>query len=260
MSFAGYPSPRMADCGTDCRLCGGCRRRHLGPVFLAPFWQQGPLNRVASQVRQGHLFKGQALLGEASRVEAVEQKSFCNPAELRNLVVLHVAILERCIRGSRPNALGCRTSRGSTPQRVRLSLCEPSDSFAWLVLFWIDASKYGVDTKNVRYLHMSYALGPNEGWIALWRNRLAMIAVFQQLPSELEDMAVVEFVKLVETGGMYAEAASVYASAAPEVQSRIIAQLKTAKATPRQVFAATLYDKGFDVDIPGFEKPMLPWR
>lgn len=258
MSFAGYPSPgwRIAVRIVVCAV--GVVAVTWGLFFLPLFWQQGPLNRVASQVRQGHLFKGQALLGEASRVEAVEQKSFCNPAELRNLVVLHVAILNGASAVADRMPLDAEQAAVDAAAREALS-CEPSNSFAWLVLFWIDASKYGVNTKNVRYLHMSYALGPNEGWIALWRNRLA-IAVFQQLPSELEDMAVVEFVKLVETGGMYAEAASVYGSAASEVQSRIIAQLKTAKATPRQVFAATLYDKGFDVDIPGFEKPVRPWR
>jgi hypothetical protein len=257
MSLAGYATGwrigvRIAICAVGVVAIG------WGVFFLPLFWQQGPLNRVASQVREGHTFKRQTLLGEGRRLEAVEQKSFCNPTELLDLVVLHVAILNNATAGADRTLLDSDYAAADDAARKAL-YCEPSDSFAWLVLFWIDASKYGVDTKNVHYLRMSYAFGPNEGWIARWRNRLA-IAVFQQLPSELEDRAVVEFGKLLETGEMYAEAASIYASAAPEVQSRLVAQLKTAKAAPRRVFAATLYDKGFDVDIPGFEKPARPWR
>ena len=260
MSLARYPST-VSRIALRIVVCGvGVVAIAWGLFFLPLFWQQGPLNRVASQVRQSHPFKRQALLGEASRVEAVERKSFCNPAELRNLVVVHVAILNSNSASAEADRTPLDAEQAAVDAAAREALsCEPSDPFAWLVLFWIDASKYGVNAKNVHYLRMSYALGPNEGWIALWRNRLA-IAAFQQLPSELEDRAVVEFVKLVETGGMYGETASIYASAAPVVQSRIIAELKTAKATPRQVFAATLYDKGFDVDIPGFERPARPWR
>jgi hypothetical protein len=137
--------------------------------------------------------------------------------------------------------------------------CAPTDSFAWLVLFWLDAARHGLRPTNLNYLQMSYALAPNEEWIALWRNRLAM-AVFTQLPENLANDAVNEFVGLVNTSQLYQETATIFASAAPAAQKRIVTQLKSAGSVQRQIFARTLYDEGVDVDIPGVAKPTRPWQ
>jgi len=107
---------------------------------------------------------------------------------------------------------------------------------------------------------LSYALGPNEGWISLWRNRLAL-ALFARLPADLANDAIDEFIKLVDTGQLYSETASIFASAAPPIQSRIVEHLKTAKAVPRQLFARALYDRGLDISIPDTTRPSLPsWQ
>ena len=55
-----------------------------------------------------------------------------------------------------------------------------------------------VQAENANYLRLSYALGPNESWIALWRNRLAF-SLFERLPTDLSDDALDEFIKLVDT-------------------------------------------------------------
>jgi hypothetical protein len=126
----------------------------------------------------------------------------------------------------------------------------------WLTLFWLDATKNGVTPENANYLRSSYAEGPNEGWIALWRVRLAF-ALFERLPSDLSRDTLSDFIKLVDTSALYSETAAIFASAAPGVQSEIIQHLKTAKATSRQVFARVLYDQGMDVKIPDTVIPGL---
>jgi len=229
-----------------------------GGFFLPLFWQQASLHQVASEYRQGQDFNERTLLEEAPQVAAIEQCSFCNPRALHDVVMLRVAILNDAI------AEGNRTLIDSAYaplyDATRRSLADaPANSFAWLTLYWLDASRRGFAPDNANYLRLSYALGPNEAWIALWRSRLA-IAVFARLPADLANDAIDEFVKLVDTGGLYQETAAIFASAMPAAQSRIVAQLRTAQPIPREIFARTLYDKGLDVNIPGVVTPTRPWQ
>ena len=135
--------------------------------------------------------------------------------------------------------------------------CAPADPLEWLTLFWLDAGKSWFTPEDGNYLRMSYALGPNEGWIALWRVRLA-VALFERLPTDLSNDAIDEFIKLVDTERLYSETATIFASGAPAVQNRIVERLKAAKAIPRQEFARALYDRGFALDIPDVER--RPWQ
>ena len=138
----------------------------------------------------------------------------------------------------------------------RALVCAPADPFVWLTLFWLEAGKSGLSSDNARYLRLSYALGPNEGWISLWRAKIAF-ALFEQLPADLADDALDEFVKLIDTQRLYSETATIFANATPVVQKRIIDHLKNGAAIPRGIFARTLYDMGLDVKIPDTVIPGL---
>lgn len=227
--------------------------------FLLPlFWKQAPVTMVASEVLQGHVFKRQALLEEAGELDAAEKSTFCDPTELHNAVVVRLALLNDAIAAKNHQLI--ETAYGPLYDSTRRTLaCAPADSFAWLTLFWLDIAKRGFRPDNADYLRLSYALGPNEGWIALWRNQLST-ALFQRLPPDLANDAIGEFVKLVDTGGLYSQTAAIFAGAAPAVQSRIVAGLKSAKPISRQIFARTLYDEGLNVDIPGVDSSAPPWR
>ncbi len=229
-----------------------------GGFVLPLFWQQATLDRVATELLQGHNFKMQFLLDEAQQAEAAERSSFCNPTELRDVVILRLSILNQAIAATNRTLV----EAGYAPLYAashRALACSPADPFVWLTLFWLDAGKGGFTSENAGYLRLSYALGPNEGWIALWRVRLAL-ALFARLPTDLSNDAIDDFIKLVNTGHLYSETAAIFASAAPAAQSRIVAQLKTAKPIPREIFAKTLYDRGVDVNVPGVDKPEHPWQ
>jgi hypothetical protein len=229
-----------------------------GYHFLPLFWRQTPPDWVATELLRGRTFNDQVLLREVNEVEASEQPLFCDPAALRTIFILRLGILRDAITAVDRKLIDSAYIPLHDAARTALT-CAPTDSFAWLVLFWLDAAKHGLQPNNVNYLQMSYALAPNEEWIALWRNRLAM-AVFTQLPENLVDDAINEFVGLVNTGQLYQETATIFASAAPAVEKRIVARLKSAGSVQRQIFARTLYDEGLDVDIPGVAKPTRPWQ
>jgi len=227
-----------------------------GSVVLPSFWHQPTLNRAAAELLLGRTFKTQTLLAEVKQVDADEQGLGCDPTGLHNAVILRLAILEAAVAAANPSLIDA--DYGVAYDTARRSLaCLPADPFVWLSLFWLDASKHGVEPHNDNYLRLAYALGPNEGWIAIWRTRIG-VALFEQLPADLSKQAIEDFIKLVDTGRLYSESVEIFKGAAPPAQAQILENLKTADDIPRQRFARALYDEGFD--IPGFNEPLRPWR
>lgn len=67
-------------------------------IFLLPlFWRQVPLNRLASELLQGHTFSGRVLQDRARQLKMAEDSSFCTPAELHSAMILRLAILNEAI-------------------------------------------------------------------------------------------------------------------------------------------------------------------
>jgi hypothetical protein len=229
-----------------------------GGLVLPLFCRQIAPSHVASELLQGHTFKIQSLLSEAQRAEAAERSSFCDPTILHDAVILRLAILNDAIAGGNKALEDVAYGRQYEATRAAL-VCAPADSFAWLTLFWLDLSKHGLTRDDETYLRLSYASGPNEGWIALRRSRLA-IPLLVWLPADLAEDATDEFINLVNTGMLYPETAQIFASAPPAAQGRLLARLKFAQAVPRQIFARTLYDQGFDINIPGVDVKAHPWQ
>ena len=127
----------------------------------------------------------QWLLSTAQKADAVGSSSFCNPAALHNAVVLRLVILDEAIATT--NQAIVDSAYGTLYDTTRRALaCMPADPFAWLTLFRLDVTKRGLQAENANYLRLSYALGPNESWIALWRNKLAF-SLFERLPTDLSD-------------------------------------------------------------------------
>jgi hypothetical protein len=226
-------------------------------VFALPaLWQQIPLNGIAADYVQGHTFPIRSLAEEAQQIKPLAQSPLCNPATLHDIVILRLAILEETATAE--PLMG--STRAGLYEAARNSLsCAPADPLVWLTLFWLDVRDHGVRPDNLKYLQMSYAQGQNEGWISLWRNRLA-VALFDRLPDDLKDDALDEFVKLVGTQRLYRQTAAIFADAAPFVQSRIGEHLKSLGSLPRQILVGVLRERGVDVVIPNATPSDLqPW-
>ena len=227
-----------------------------GGILLPRFWDQGPLDRTAAEILQGHTFKAKSsLLAEARLAEEAQQTSVCNPTDLHDAVILRLGILNEAIAAADQSLI--KSSSANLYNAIQKALfCGPANSFVWLTLVWLDVRKHGFEPHDANYLRLSYDLGPNEGWIGLWRARIA-IALFQQLPPDLSERATGEFVKLVNTGRLYRETAQIFGRAVPAAQVRILDELKTATPIARQNFARTLYDEGLDAKVPDTEIPGL---
>ena len=219
-------------------------------AFAFPFFQQrAPVNRMASEILKGRGFGFEAGVAQATQESLKTNRLLdCDPSSLHSELVVRLDVLD-------PKSKADTTPVVSAGKTVLA--CAPSDSFAWLTLFWADASKRGLTPINLDYLRMSYAFAPNESAIALWRNRIA-ISLFAKLPQDLADKSIGEFVKLVDTGNLFQEMASLYAVASPDARSRIVTSLKSRDTTTRQIFARELYDRDLDTTL--LDHPLRPWR
>jgi hypothetical protein len=230
-----------------------------GTLLLPILWSEASPRSIASKLLQGDTFKLQSLFDEANQAEQVAHHSYCDPAALHSLFILRLFIFQIS------NEPGNRELAGSTylplyKATVKSLSCAPADPFAWLALFWLDAGRHGIDDRNTNYLRLSYSLGANEGWISLWRVRLAFL-FFERLPTDLANDAVSEFVRLVNSERYRWQIAGIFKDASPLVQSRIIGRLEAATLTSRVAFAKALHDRDMDIEIPGVEKPdVRPWR
>ena len=160
---------------------------------------------------RGESFNSDTLLQEAQQIEDVHSAWFCNRSILRSRVIFRLSVFNEVV------AAGNRALIGATSDPLREAAqqslaCAPEDPFVWLILFWLDARKNGLNQENERYLRLSYAFGPREAWIALWRNRLAF-AAFEQLPPDLSQLALDEFIGLIKTQHLYWQSAARFKAA-----------------------------------------------
>jgi hypothetical protein len=137
--------------------------------------------------------------------------------------------------------------------------CAPSDAFMWVLLFWLDAKREGVTTKNSEFLQMSYATGSNEGWIGFWRVQIAL-PLLDRLSGRLSEDVIDDFTKLLNTRVLYKDLATIVASETPGIQRRVIASLEKTDLVIRQSFAAALHANGVDTALPGVQQPDRPWH
>jgi hypothetical protein len=108
-------------------------------------------------------------------------------------------------------------------------------------------------------LRMSYMFGPNEGWIAVRRNPLAL-AEFPSLPKPIAEQVLSEFAMMVRSG-LYQDAANIIASVGRDLRELLLGGLDQVDETHRNDFAKVLeYKKLDEVPIPGVRRqPARPF-
>jgi hypothetical protein len=227
-------------------------------AVMPQFRASTPIANVAAHIIAGETYKPDVLQAFAdgldnSRTAALRSSDLSKAAIIRLRQVENaIAIGDRQVIDARFAALG---------HAIDAALMNaPYDPFLWLVLFSLDNNRSGFSPAHLRYLQMSYALGPNEGWIAVKRNRIAL-AVFSALPPDLADAATSEFVGLVRSH-FYSEAADIVAGPARPIRALLFARLKDVKEADRQALSKLLYDRGLDdIPVPGIAPlPQRPWR
>lgn len=215
-----------------------------GIVGLPVFWRDSSLERIAAKVIAGDPFKGATLNRQLPLMGRIERSSYCHPAALRSVAIIHLRMLEA---DALANAGGLDNDHlKSLDEVISSSLsCAPADPFLWLVRYWVESEENGYKSDYLKYLRMSYRLGPNEGWIALKRNPI-VVSTLMTLPPDLVNIALGEFAGLVDNG-FSNEAVNILVGPGWNVKDRLLGRLDEVKEVHRRRFVRLLNERGYDV-------------
>jgi hypothetical protein len=236
----------------------GCAAIVSGVYMFPVFWNQSPLEYTAMHLIEGVPFATNELIRSMPAVEATEQARLCRPQALHSAAIIRLQLAKDVIAGSERDHID--GSLSALRDSIHHSLgCSPADPFLWSVLFWVENTMNGFSQDHLEFLRLSYQLGPNEGWIAVKRNELAL-AVFGQLPVDLRQMAINEFANLLESGFL-AEPVANFTGPGWPIRDALLLRLKSVSGVRREAFARELYRKGYNVSVPGVEEiGRRPWQ
>jgi hypothetical protein len=179
------------------------------------------------------------------------------PSALTNIAIMRLLLLESALNAGNRQPV---SDLADLQTVVSAALAQsPTTSFMWLTDLWLKRRSGGFAESDWNLLRMSYWSGPNEAWIAVRRNHLAL-GVFQSLPSDLAEQALSEFVELVRSG-LYADASNILAGPGWPIHEQLLSRLVGVDEANRRGLARALASKDLDgVTVPGLEdRPSRPF-
>jgi hypothetical protein len=217
-----------------------------------------PLEQISAGIIDRYAYKPQALAAFTPLVEAAEHDPYCQPEAMLGAAVVRLRLAEDAIgRGAR-DAIDADLQALDRTTRQALS-CSPADPFLWMTLSWLDGAREGFKTDQLQFLRLSYATGPNEGWVAVRRNRFAL-SMFERLPADLADLSLSEFARMLESG-IFEETIAIFTGPGWSVRDKLLPRLAGVQERYRDAFAKALNRLGYDVTIPGITRAEFrPWN
>lgn len=222
--------------------------------FLNPT-QEAQLSNIANAVLSGTSFKRNQIAEAA--LTAAENRAICNPGEAGAAAVIRLRLYEIAVDSLDSRLANERLS--SLRSSVRKALkCVPTDGLLWFIAYWSAVNQGGEVTDHLEELRMSYRLAPYEGWIAL--RSPYVLAIYDVLPSDLQESARKEFVSIVRTG-LIRDAVRILRSAGWRNREQLVAGLSVVRLDFRLQLDRALRSEGLTIQIPGVETPEFrPWR
>jgi hypothetical protein len=201
----------------------------------------------ALRILGGDRFSPEQLSTLTRQIDAAPIASF-RPTALRDVATIRLRLAEVALQSG--NAQLTANALDELQSVVGATLDgAPTSSFMWLADAWIRSVRSGNPASSLKSLGISYAEGPNEGWIALRRNPF-VVGAFPSLTRELADQALDEFARLVSSG-FYSDAANTLAGVGWPIHDKLLASLATIDENDRRGFARILESKDLDVAVPG---------
>jgi hypothetical protein len=222
-----------------------------GTLTLPIFASETQIATTSDHIVHGHLYASSVLDHELSAARS-SNAGLCRPSALRDTAMLRFSLVENALADGIRTRLDQRLAelRQSTQE---LFSCDPTGSFFWLVYYWTNLNIDGFRPDLLKFLRMSYQQGPNEGWIATKRSRLAL-AIFAELPPDLARRATDEFVGILRSG-FIEDAAAILTGPGWPFRFELLAQLDTVGLAERERLAVSLRDSGHESSIPGVVLP-----
>ncbi len=234
----------------------GCVAVLWGILELPAFLREAPIERIANQITAGERFTAEAFDRQLPILESIEKSADCRPAVVRSAAIFRIRSME--VAASEPGDRRTDELVNLMANSIRRSLsCSPADPFLWLVLYWAMNTQNGSQSDNLKYLRMSYHLGPNEGWIGIKRNRLVLVRN-GSLPPDLAKAAFNEFVGLVQSE-FYEQTSAIFIALDARTKMLVLERLKHIPQIYFDQFVFALRGLGYD-DQQFMAKDRRPWQ
>jgi hypothetical protein len=230
----------------------------LWAIDVIPSYRtDAPLTDTAQHIISGDKFNAGQLSAMKRQMDAVSAKPL-QASSLRSASVIHLLLLENELRAGNRQPSGADLVEIRTVVDAALAQ-SPTNSFMWLTDLWLRRLRGESADSNLNLLRMSYWSGPNEAWIAVKRNPLAL-GVFTSLPGDLAEEVLSEFVGLIRSG-LYADASNILAGPGWPIREQLLSRLVQVDEADRRGFAVALASKDLvDVKVPGVdERPSRPF-
>ena len=226
-------------------------------VLVAPLvWHQASMSQTARKVIGGETYQPGVLATFADAAEQKLRRDICQPLIRRTLAVIRLRLAEEALAGG--NADQIRQTRSALEAALQDALaCTPTDPYLWLAMFWTQNNTRGLQQDNFGSLRLSYRYGPNEGWLALRRNRYA-VAIYPALLDDLKRSAIDEFRQLVKSD-FIADAAEILAGPGRPISDLLLSRLDGVDIQKLRFLARLLDGRSFAAKIPGVQiSPRFP--
>jgi hypothetical protein len=212
-----------------------------GALVLPPALSVQQTTATADELLLGEQFSSAALKSAVPTIESIERSGHCEAAAKRNASIIRLGMVESAVREGAAESLPGLLNIADADVRAALA-CSPTDSYLWLVLFWLDSNRNGFRDAYFQYLDMSYQYGPYEGWIAVRRSHLAF-ATFEWLPSHLKVLAEREFLSLLKSR-LYQQASDILTGPGWHVRGDIMPLFSNLSLAQLGQFCATIRETG----------------
>jgi hypothetical protein len=220
-------------------------------ILVAPLvWHQTSIAQTAKKVIGGETYQPGFLAAFADAIAQNLRRDVCQPLIRRTLAVIRLRLAEEAFTGGDADQIK-QTSLALESALQDAFACTPTDPYLWLTVFWSQNNTRGLQQDNFRSLRLSYRYGPNEGWLALRRNRYA-VAIYPALPDDLKTSALDEFRQLVKSD-FVTDAADIIVGPGRPISDLLLASLDGIDVQKLRFLARLLDAKGFEARIPGVQ-------
>ncbi len=227
-------------------------------VYFANSDQSIQLDDIANRIMSGDAFRQRPLAALAPVLAAAEDRTLCNPREVRAVAIIRLRQYEEAVSAANTQLADeqLRVLRVATDQALR---CVPTEGFLWFIRYWSSLIRGGSAAEHFHELRMSYTRSPFEGWVAVRRSPY-VLAIYETLPSDLKERARQEFVAIVGST-LVEEASRILEGPGWPARKDLLAGLSEVRLDLRMRLDRRLRKDGFNVEIPGVAPTEFrPWQ
>jgi hypothetical protein len=228
-------------------ICGACSVAWTASV-ISSYRAEDGFTSAARNILSMDKYSPEQLSELKQRVDTA-QTGLLRPSALNDIAIIRLRLAEVGVASGNAE-LADASLNNLDPAVIAALAANPTNSFSWLTEYWLQGERAGDPKPGMKFLRMSYLLGPNEGWIAVRRNPLALSS-FSSLPAELAGQTLSEFAGLVRSR-LYTAAADILVGPGWAVRDRLAGSLADIDKDRRREFASVLENKDIEgVSIPG---------